>query len=219
MVIKLKAEKRNIKGKKVKNLLKQNLIPAIVYGPDQEPICIQIKKNDFYKAFEQGGTSTIILLNINNGEIERETLIHNVDFNPTKDTIIHADFYCLKKGHQVHTEVPLKFINEAKPVKEQNAVLIKHLSEIPIKCLPQDLINEIIVDLSKIQDIDDVIKVKDLDIPNTIQIDLDPEDIIVTVTIEKNTFDQEQNQEQQKTLEIDKNPEVEPDNNKENENV
>jgi large subunit ribosomal protein L25 len=80
---------------KVKKLLKEGLVPGIVYGKHlDEPVAIQFNKNEFRKLYKEAGTSTPITLK---GDIEQLVLIHDYQLDPVKDTLIHADFLALKK--------------------------------------------------------------------------------------------------------------------------
>jgi ribosomal protein L25 (general stress protein Ctc) len=49
--MKLSVKKRDIYGKKVKNLRAQGLIPAVIYGKHVEPESISCVKNDLLKIY------------------------------------------------------------------------------------------------------------------------------------------------------------------------
>jgi large subunit ribosomal protein L25 len=80
---------------KVKKLLKQGLVPGVVYGKHlEEPILVQFNKNDFIKLYKQAGSSTPIELK---GDVDQLVLIHDLQLEPVKDTLIHVDFLAVKK--------------------------------------------------------------------------------------------------------------------------
>jgi len=180
----LKARKRKILGKKVKKLRKMNLIPAIVYGHNISSIPVEVEKKEFEKVFKSAGESTIIDLKIDD-EKPIKVLIHDVSYHPLTDEIIHVDFYQIKEKEKVTVDVNLKFINESPAVKEKGGVLIHHLTKIKIECLPKDLVHEIEVDLSKLSEINSLIRIKDLKIPSNIKVLENPEDVVVSVSLPK----------------------------------
>jgi large subunit ribosomal protein L25 len=176
----LSASFRDVKDKKVQSLRTKGIIPAVMYGHGFDPIALQVDKQQFIKVYTEAGTSSIVRLNIN-GEIF-DTLIHEVDYDPVTDMPIHIDFLRIKKGKKITTQIPLEFVGECSVVKEKGGVLLKELDAIEIRCLPQDLINHIDVDVSVIKDFNEPLHVRDLNIPSTIEILTDLDMVVVTVT-------------------------------------
>jgi large subunit ribosomal protein L25 len=85
-------------------------------------------------------------------------------------------------GEKLETEIELNFIGESPAVKEQGGILVKSLDSIEVKCLPKDLISEIKVDTSSLKDMDDCIYVKDLDIPDELEVMLDENTTVASIS-------------------------------------
>lgn len=181
----LKARKRSILGKKVKKLRKKDLIPAVVYGHNIPSLNIEIEKKIFEKIFKEAGKTTVIDLIIDSKKTPTKVLIHDLQYDPIKDKIIHVDFYQIKEKEKITTDIELKFVGEAPVVKEKNGILVHHLTKIKIECLPKDLIREIEVNLSSLREFDDLIRVKDLKVPSEIKILHELEDVVVGVSAPK----------------------------------
>ncbi|MFN3301678.1 MAG: 50S ribosomal protein L25 [Patescibacteria group bacterium] len=175
----LQAKKRTILGKKVKKIRRQDIIPAVVYGHNVPSENIEVERKSFEKVLRQAGQSTIIDLVIDKKPVK--VLIHDLQFDPVTNKIIHVDFYQIKEKEKVTVDVELKFSGEAPAVKEKGGILIHHLTKIKIEALPKDLIHEIDVDLSKLVDFHSLIRVKDLHFPPNVRILNDPEEIIVSI--------------------------------------
>ena len=124
----LKAAKRKITGKGVSSLREQGLMPAIVYGPKQEALAIEVSLRDFSKTLDKAGESTVVTLDVS-GE-PMTVLIHEVDRDPVTEIPRHADFYAVVKGQKVKVKVPVEFEGEAPAVKELEGNLIKALHEV-----------------------------------------------------------------------------------------
>src|SRR3989344_4173324 len=90
----IKAEKRDLVGKKVKNLRKAGKIPAIVYGAGESGLLLEISWHDFQKVFRQAGESSLVELEI--GPERKNVMIHDIAFDPIKDVPVHVDFSKLK---------------------------------------------------------------------------------------------------------------------------
>lgn len=180
-MINLEVKERTILGKKVKKLRKQGLIPAIIYGHNIKPEAVEVEKKSFEKIFKEVGESTIINLIFKDKKKSIKALIHDVQYHPLTDEIIHIDFYQIKEKEKVTVDVELKFVGESPAVKEKGGTLVHYLKKIKIEALPKDLIHEITIDISKLTDFHDSIRVKDLKLPPEIRILNDPEEIIVSI--------------------------------------
>ena len=190
----LNVSKREIFGKKVKRMRKQGFIPGIIYGKflDQN-IPVFIKKSDFLKIYKEVWESTPIILK--GDGINQMVLIHDVDVHPVTDEVIHVDFLAVKADEKVEAEVPVILIWES-PVEKNNLWRIELVKDtILVEAYPQDLPHDIKIDISKIQTINDVIHVKDIDLGDKVTIKDNPEETVVTVV----EFESEETEEVEKT--------------------
>ncbi|MCK4591898.1 50S ribosomal protein L25 [Candidatus Parcubacteria bacterium] len=176
----ISAQVRELKEKKANKLRRQGNVPGIVYGNKKENKCIKINEADFKKVFSKAGESTLIDLSIDGKDIGK-VVINDYQTDPVTDKVIHFDLYQVRMDKKIVAKVPIKFIGESPAVKNEGGVLIKSHDIFEIKCLPGDLIHDIEVDLSKLNNIDDIIRVKDLKISNEIEIISAPGVVVVTV--------------------------------------
>ncbi|HPN55013.1 MAG TPA: 50S ribosomal protein L25 [Candidatus Moranbacteria bacterium] len=175
----LKAKIREITGKKVNDLRKKDIIPAVIYGHEVKPQNLAVNYLDFNRAFEKSGESSLIELEVEGKK--SNVLVHDVQTDPISGRFSHIDFFKVNMKEEVETEIPLEFVGESPAVKELGGVLIKSLDEISVKCLPADLPEKYEIDLSKLATFDDVIAVKDLKVSDKIEILVDGETIIASV--------------------------------------
>ena len=176
----LKAKKRDVFGKKLKKERKAGFLPAVVYGHNFESIPVFVDKKEFRKIYKQAGTSSLITLNLEDKKIN--VLIHEVEKEPISQEPKHVDFYRVKMTEKITADVPLKFIGEAPAAKIYGAIIVKNFEKIEVECLPADLPHEIEVDLSPLTEIDSVIYVKDLNIPENVKVLVDEEEAVVVAT-------------------------------------
>lgn len=180
------AQKREIFGKKVKALRKQGLISAELYGHGRENIHLSVPTKEFLKVFKEAGESTIIKLKVENEEekVENEfnVLIHDLQKNPLTDEISHIDFYQVRMGEKITISVPLEFIGEAPAVREKEGILVRAMQEVEVEALPADLPRSIEVNLDELSEIGMSIYVKDLRVAKGVEILVEPETVVATVT-------------------------------------
>jgi large subunit ribosomal protein L25 len=69
----------------------------------------------------------------------------------------------------VQVEVPLAMIGEPPLVNTGEAVLVPILNSVEIECLPSDIVQTFQVDVSRLVNMDDAIYVRDLVVPDSIE--------------------------------------------------
>lgn len=172
----LNAQIRNTEEKN-KEIRAAKMIPAVVYWKKQEPIAIKIDYSEFLKLFRISWESHIINIKIEKKSIE--VLVHDIQREPVNWDFQHIDFIAITKGEKVHTKIHLSFVGNSKAVKE-GAILEEHIKEIDVKVLPKDLVDSFEVDLSKLVEIGDVIRISDLGISDKFEIHANDDDIVVS---------------------------------------
>lgn len=176
---KLQAVKRE--GKRdAAGLRADGLVPAIVYGPKQEPISVSVKYNDIEKTFKEAGESTIVELN--DGTEDHDVLIHEVQFDPVTDNIIHVDFYAVEKGKKVEVHVPLHFEGISPAEKNLGGILVKVMHEIEIEAMPKDLPHDITIDVSSLDTLESKILAGDIKLPSGVTLVTDPEEVVAAIS-------------------------------------
>ncbi len=175
----LKAEKREKIGKKVKDLRKKGVLPAILYGPKVKPLPIEIDLKEFKKIYKEAGESSLISL-----EVEKEkflVLIYEIKEDSLTDEITHVDFYQPILTEEVEATVPIIFEGISPAVKDLGGTLIKEIQEVDVKALPQNLPHDIKVNIDTLNTFEDEILIKDLKIPAGVKILKEMNEIVAVV--------------------------------------
>lgn len=177
------AEYRARTGKEVaKKLRRQGLVPAILYGPQTEPLPLTVKLSELKRVLQRyRGEQLIFNLTVQkDGESEQHlALIKELQYHPVTDEIIHADFYEIRMDRPVEVDVPVEITGKAKGVQRGGLLeLIMH--EITVSCLPDRIPDRIVIDVSDL-DIGDTLHVRDLTPPEGVKFAEDPDEPVVTV--------------------------------------
>lgn len=179
---KLKAEKRTLTGRKVKQLRKAGTLPANIYGKHIESVSIQVPTKDFIKLFAEVGETGLISLEL--GTETRPVLVHEVSREPVMDEPIHVDFLQVNLKEKVTATVPIEFEGESPAEKEGTGIVVPQMREIEVEALPTDLPDHITVDVSTLTQEGDSITVAQLKVDRD-KIELkveDQEQIVVSIT-------------------------------------
>ncbi|MDP3965061.1 MAG: 50S ribosomal protein L25 [bacterium] len=178
--LKLEAQSRKVLGKKVDQLRRDGIIPAVIYGSSVKTVPIQVSYKQFEKLYGEAGESSLVDLTVDEGKAVA-VLIQSVTRHPLTEKLEHVDFYQVDLTKKIIAEIELRFEGEAPAVKELNGTLVKSLDKIEVECLPQQLVPEIIVDVSSLKTFDDMIHVSDLKIPEELELKDNPDEPVASV--------------------------------------
>jgi len=170
-------------GKKVKKLRKKGILPAVLYGPKIKNSALEIDLKEFKKIYKEAGESSLISLQIS-GETKDKflVLIHEIKKDPITGEPLHVDFYQPILTEEVEVAVSLVFEGEAPAVKELGGTLVREISEVEVKALPQNLPHEIKINIEGLKTFEDEILIKDLKLPEGVKARREPDEIVAVVT-------------------------------------
>ncbi len=187
-IFNLDAQVRTDMGKGASRRLRRaDKLPAILYGGEEAPVALTLDHNKVNNAADfEAFYSHVLKLNIDGKEVE--ALVKDMQRHPYKPKITHIDFQRVIAGQEVHTHVPLHFINEDKcaAVKNEGGIAEHHVNEIEITCLPKDLPEYVEVDMSGVE-MGQTVHLSDLTLPkgvSSVELGRDDEDhnlAVVTV--------------------------------------
>lgn len=177
----IKANKRKITGKKVRALRRSGKLPAVIYGNKiDNPISIEMEAHEAFRVLRSAGSSTLLTIELDGTEYP--TLIREKQMDYIKNTPIHVDFVAVSLTEKTTALVSVYMEGDAPAVKDFGAILVTGAVELEVECLPTDLPENFTVDVSTITDIGSGIYVKDVEMPNGVEMLTDPEEMIVVAT-------------------------------------
>lgn len=171
----LAAVTRDVTGKKAKQLRRQGVIPAVIYGQG-ENLNIQVENLSLMRVLRDAGTTNLIDISI--GDESHTVLAKEVQVHVTRGDLIHVDFYEVNMQEKLIVEAALVPVGIAAPVEEGLGTTALVTVILEIECLPSNLISEIEVDLTRIETPDDVVLVSDLEVPEGVEILAEPDQVV-----------------------------------------
>lgn len=166
----LAAQTRMVKGKKVKNLRREGIVPIVMYGRDlNDALSLQVGSKELQKALHQAGTSSIIEMKID-GRKSHLVLARTVDRHPTRNNILHADFLAINVNRPVQAVIPIRLIGESPLAVSKTAVLRQVLEKVNVEGLPNALPEMVLVDVTPLERIGQTIAVGDVKLADGLKI-------------------------------------------------
>lgn len=184
-MLRLSAKIRKESGRKTEILKRKGVIPAILYGPKIKPVRLEIDLKEFEKIYREAGESSMMQLKVANGKSKTEEfliLIKETAKHPLTGKFIHVDFYQPSLEKEITAKISIILQGESPAVKDLGGTLIKNISEVEIKALPQNLPHELKANIAELKTFEDKLLIKNLETPENVKILKSPEEIVAWVS-------------------------------------
>ncbi|HZU71097.1 MAG TPA: 50S ribosomal protein L25 [Ktedonobacteraceae bacterium] len=172
---------REVMGKATKRLRKAGIIPANIFGHQEEPQAVQIDAIAFDQLVRGHHATGIIALRQPGDGATQTALIRHVQRDPRSGKILHIDFFRVNLNERISSKIPLHFVGEAPAVKNEGGVLLHLLDALEVECEAKDLVEYIEVDVTPLTEIDSVIHAEDVKLPENYTLLTDPKEAIAKV--------------------------------------
>ena len=190
--LELQAQPRTLTGKKVKRLREAGMVPGVLYGSGVQSEALKFEQREIETLVARAGSSRLIKVNIDGSDEDYMAIVRDVQRDIFKQTLVHIDLQALNMQELVRLPISINLLGEAPGVEEMGGVLLQQVYEIEVECLPSDLIPSIDVDITGLEEIGDGITVGDLDIPDSIEVFAEPDEVVVQITfIEEEEIEEE----------------------------
>ena len=162
-----------------------SMVPAIIYGNEEESKNIKLKLNELTKASENELFYTQVLKILLEGN-EEKVVLKELQREPVKGKFLHADFLRVSSKTKLKVIVPFRFNGEeeCEGVKTDGGVLAKVISEIEIACLAGNIPESIDIDITNLK-LNEAIRLSDINLPEGAEIpgfDAENDQMVVSVT-------------------------------------
>src|SRR5262249_42580842 len=152
-----------------------------IYGGKEKSEALQVSKRDIAAIFSHAtGENILVELEIEGEKSGRLALVQEVQHSPVGGDILHIDFHAVSMDEMIEADVLLEPTGTAEGVKTFGGLLEQSLRALAIECLPRDLPDVIIVDVSPLN-IGDAIHVKEIQLPNGVTTRVSPDLTVFSV--------------------------------------
>lgn len=156
-------------------------IPATVYGRGEEATSLSLDPKVIMAILHsQSGQNTILELSID-GSAKSHALIKDFQRDPVKGHLLHLDLLLIDMTHKLKVQVPIEVVGQPVGVRVAGGLMDVVLREIEIECLPADIPGHIQVDVSNLE-LNQVLRVAEIKVPENVAILSDPDAAVVTVS-------------------------------------
>jgi large subunit ribosomal protein L25 len=178
----LSASKRDVIGKKNRFLRRRGITPAHLFGHNLESLSLQCDTDELKRIIAHAGETRLINLKVQGEKVPKSVFVREIQRDALGKQLLHVDFYQVRKGEKTTMDVPIVLVGEAPAMKGKGRMLSRGITELSIECLPDKVPPQIEVDISNLVELEQAIQVKDIILDPDIDVQVDPEQMVVKVT-------------------------------------
>ncbi|MBQ2695633.1 50S ribosomal protein L25 [Candidatus Saccharibacteria bacterium] len=180
---KLALEKREVTGKKLKDLRAKGLIPSVVYG-GKEPVLGSSEYVATEKVLTGAGYHSPIDLDI--AGKKQLAIVKDVQVDPVSRKIINVEFQAISAKEAVVATTPVVIVDfeASEASKTYHFAMMQSIDEIDVKAKPADLPKELTIDASKMATVEDKLTVADIVLPAGVEFadkEMDMEQVVASL--------------------------------------
>ena len=181
--ITIRAQAREGRGKNdARRSRREGMVPVTIYGGEGESVSALAPLSELAAILRsEAGHNSIFTLDIE-GVGSSEVMFQDRQIDPVRGRLVHADLRRLVRGQKMEFTVPIHLVGEPMGVREESGVLEQVLREVEIRCDPRNIPDSIDLDVSNLG-VHDMLHVSDIPADENIEILVDPEIVIATVSV------------------------------------
>jgi len=155
-------------------------VPGVVYGKGQEAVAVSVDRKLLGIALHKASGRTIEMMVPGQGSLH--VLARDIQRHPTKHTILHVDFLAVSMTEKVRVSLAVVAEGQAPALGNQDLVLVRQADTVEIECLPGDIPEHAVADLSTLESVHDEILAKQLKLPEKVKLLTDEDQVLFSVT-------------------------------------
>ncbi len=180
----LHAQERTGTGKGAARAARRaHLVPGIVFGGDTDPLPIQMPYNALIKRLKAGRfKSTLFNLKVDGHEDVR-VICRDVQRDIVQDLPTHVDFMRLRRTTKINLFIQVEFQGEEEcKALRKGGVLTIVRPEIELVVTAGDIPENIVVDLTKLENVGDTLTISMVDLPAGAKPTIDRDFVICNIS-------------------------------------
>jgi large subunit ribosomal protein L25 len=179
---KLTLQKRELVGKKIKQLRSEGLVPAVIYNSKGESTNLSVELGIANKLYKEATSTTVLDLDIDGKEYK--ALVKEFDIDPRTENILHVSLFEIDPKAEMIFTIPFTVVGRSPAVKNNLGILVQVLDSLNVKCTLENLVSDIKIDVTGLEHPGQTIGVNDIELPENLTLihENDATATIVTIT-------------------------------------
>ena len=155
-------------------------VPGVVYGKGQEALAVSMDRKLLGIALHKASGRTIEMKVPGQGSLH--VLVREIQRHPTKHSILHVDFLAVSMTEKVRVSLAVVAEGQAPALSNPDLVLVRQLDTVEIECLPGDIPEHAVADLSTLETVHDEVLARQLKLPEKVKLLTDGDQVLFAIT-------------------------------------
>ena len=166
-----------------RKLRSEECIPAVVYGLNDN-VSLSVNPKELKKIIDAKGRNVLIELKVEGDSAKnRNVVLKEFQTHPLKPGWLHIDFLEIDVSKKIKVKVPIELIGIS-PGEKQGGHVNHIIRALEVESLPKDIPEKVEVQMGEVQ-LNEMIRVSELDLDGKLTVLNDPSDVVVNVHLEK----------------------------------
>ena len=154
-------------------LRRRGIVPGVLYGQGRPPFAFQVETPKLRAALTtEAGNNAILQLTVDGQAVP--AILKDFQLDPVRDRVTHVDLLAINMLEAIQTTVPVVLHGEL-----EDGVLTPGVADIEVSCLPANLPDHIVVDISNMV-IGDTLRVGDVAPPEGVEWITDEDEVVAS---------------------------------------
>lgn len=187
---KLNIEIRSNLGKAEKKRLRNNgFLVGNISRKGQESVAIAVKKSEFRKTLKEYGRNAVLTL-VSDDNTSFDVMVKEILVSPPAYDFTHVDFQQVSLTEKVKADVAIRFVG-VEFLEAKRFIINRLMDEIPVTGLPQDIPDDIEIDVAKLN-AGDTLTIGDVKFPDGITPEIDDNQLVLSINEAKVQLDEDE---------------------------
>ena len=183
-------EKRTtVNSRASKKLRKNGYVPASLSCRGKESISVAVKTDELKKSLSSHGRNALFKLSLENDN-SITGMVKDIQYSPIKREMLHVDFQQVSLNEEIRVDLDVR-LKGVESLEFKELMALSQMDVIRVKGLPQNIPDNIVIDVSNINGVGNI-NVADLNFPEEIVPELDPDQCVISIVeIKRPAIDEE----------------------------
>jgi len=185
LIIEKRAKVNSRDSKKLRN---SGYLPGSVSCKGKESLSIAVKAEDLRKSLASYGRNALFTLSLDN-DTSITCMVKEIQTSPVKGDMIHVDLQQVFLNEEIRAELTIR-IKGLETLEFKKLMALRQLDEITVKGLPQDIPDEIVIDVTNINEVENI-NISDIKLPKGVVPENNPDQTVVSIVEVKRSAEDE----------------------------
>ena len=181
-----------------KQLRREGYLPGSISSRGKDSLSVTVKADELRRGISTYGRNALFKITLDDREITG--MVKDIQLSPVKGTMLHVDFQEVSLTEEIKVVLQIT-LRGTDALEFKELMALRQLDAITVKGLPQNIPDDIVIDVSNIDKVENVC-LKDVSFPEGIVPEGDPEQVLISIVDAKRIAEEEEEEEASEDVDV-----------------